>query len=109
VSNCVVTRREALENFVKLAQALVDNHMSSTFALNRRKVLTVESGRRYARIVIQSEGDVLSRSAFCFVDMTNGDVLKPEGWKKPAKHARGSIFASNPVEGIGPYGALSLK
>jgi hypothetical protein len=99
----------ALANFVSAAQALVDNHMSSHCPNNTRKVLSVESGRRYARIVIQSEGDELSRSAYCFVDMTNGNVLKSDGWKKPAKGPRGSIFAPNPVAGVGPYGALYAR
>lgn len=30
-------------------------------------------------------------SAFAFVDMTNGDILKAASWKAPAKHARGNI------------------
>ena len=42
-------------------------------------------GRRYIRISYRG-------SAFCFVDMTNGDVLKCAGWKAPAKGARGNIF-----------------
>jgi hypothetical protein len=99
----------ALANFVKLAQAVVDSHMAAHCPNNTRKVLSVEPGRRYARIVIQSEGDLYSRSVYCFVDMTNGNVLKSESWKKPAKGPRGSIFASNPVEGVGPYGAAYLK
>ena len=30
---------------------------------------------------------------FCFIEYTTGLVFKPEGWKKPAKHARGDIFS----------------
>jgi hypothetical protein len=99
----------AIANFVTLAQAVVDKHMADHCATNKRNVLSVEPGRRYARIVIQSEGDELSRSVYCFVDMTNGDVLKSESWKKPAKGPRGSIFAENPVKGCGPYGALYAR
>jgi len=45
----------------------------------------VSKGRRYIRISHRGQ-------CFCFVDMTNGDVLKPASWKAPAKDARGNIF-----------------
>jgi hypothetical protein len=106
----VLNTQAALVNFVKLAQELVDKHYATH---PWKRVLSVEPGRRYARIVIQDEHDgvldAYSRSVYCFVDMTNGDVLKSESWKKPAKHARGNIFNENPVKGCGPYGAAYLK
>jgi len=49
------------------------------------ETISGEPGRKYFRLVT-SRG-----SAFAFVDMTNGDILKPAGWKTPAKHARGNI------------------
>jgi hypothetical protein len=52
--------------------------------------LVAERGRRYIRIV--SDDNCGSRHAWCFVDMTNGAVLKCDGWKSPAKGARGSIY-----------------
>jgi hypothetical protein len=30
-----------------------------------------------------------------FIDLTNGDILKADGWKAPAKHARGNIRVGN--------------
>lgn len=51
--------------------------------------LVAERGSRYIRIVAEQPG---SRSAWAFVDQTNGDVLKADGWKKPAKGARGNVF-----------------
>lgn len=49
----------------------------------------VMPGRKYARLVTQRDG--APRSAMGFIDMTNGDILKADGWKAPAKHARGNI------------------
>jgi hypothetical protein len=69
-------------------------------------VITIEPGAKYARIVL-TQGP--SRSAYGFIDLANGDLLKSDSWKKPAKHARGNIFASNPLAGCGPYGMAYLK
>ena len=101
--------KTALTQFVAQAQAIVDAHMEKRFACNGKKVLTVEPGRKYARIVTQTEGDDYSRSVYCFVDMTNGNILKSESWKKPAKHARGNIFDADPIRAVGPYGANYLR
>ena len=54
--------------------------------------LVAERGKRFIRIVAEGNGQ---RSAWAFVDMTNGDVLKADGWKGPAKGARGNIFDSH--------------
>ena len=53
--------------------------------------------------------DAAQRSAWAFIDSTNGDVLKPASWKAPAKHARGNIFAENPVANVSPYGPAYLR
>jgi hypothetical protein len=49
-------------------------------------------------------------SAYCFVDYATGDVLKCDGYKAPAKHARGNIYdAANGLGTIGPYGPAYLR
>jgi hypothetical protein len=69
--------------------------------------IVVEHGRRYVRLV---KVDASSRSAYCFVDTKNGDVLKAASWKAPAKGARGNIFNDdNGLTGMGPYGAAYLR
>lgn len=47
-------------------------------------------GMKYAKLVRLTPGQE-GGSAYVFVDLTNGDILKPESWKAPAKHARGNI------------------
>ena len=65
--------------------------------------LTASYGKRYIRIV--REG-----SAFAFIDASNGDVLKADGWKRPAKHARGNVLAADGgLTHIGPYGPAYLR
>ncbi len=48
----------------------------------------VEYGQKFARIVNQDS----QRMVYCFIDLSNGDILKADGWKKPAKGKRGSIW-----------------
>jgi len=63
----------------------------------------VDAGKRYLRVVFNG-------SVHCFVDKTNGAVLKAAGWKAPAKHARGNIFdANNGLGSMGPYGPAYLR
>jgi hypothetical protein len=63
--------------------------------------------QKYARIVTVRHGDILS--AYGFVDLANGDILKAAGWKVPAKHARGNIFADDPLAACGPFGMAYLR
>ena len=49
-------------------------------------MLTVKFGRKYAKLLANNGG-----SAWGFVDMATGDLLKAAGWSAPAKHARGNI------------------
>ena len=58
--------------------------------------IELKFGRKYAKLLAGS-------SVFAFVDLTNGDVLKPAGWAAPAKHARGNVLSDqNGLEAITP-------
>lgn len=49
--------------------------------------ITYTLGKRYAKLIADD------RSAFGFVDLTNGDVLKANSWASPARNfARGNIY-----------------
>jgi len=95
----------ALQNFLVQAQAMLDTYnQSHGFP---RKVLDVDPGRRYTKVVVSNESRS-QRSVYCFIDK-NGDVLKPASWSAPAKHARGNIHDSNPIAACGPYGIAYLR
>ena len=82
---------DALERFLAGAQAMIDEQFVE-FEPQRQPRLRVDpGGRRYLRIVL-TRGDGGNRSAWAFIDTTNGDLLRPETWKGPAKTARGNIF-----------------
>lgn len=70
------------------------------------EITRVEMGKKYARIVQHKKGEKLG-SAFCFVELSTGDIFKPAGYKAPAKHARGNI--ANGAADVGPYGPAYLR
>lgn len=88
------------------ANTFVQQYLKANYAhqAERPDYLTLEPGRKYARIVRNAVSDALRdgwanrTSAWAFINMENGDVLKAETWNKPAKHARGNIFTHKPEE-----------
>lgn len=62
-----------------------------------------EAGRRFLKFTVGNR-------VYCFVDMTNGDVLKAESWRKPAMHARSNVHdADFGLSGVNEYGGIYLK
>ena len=81
-----------LDSFLKECQKLVNEHMKQ---YSWESILSVTKGRRCDKMVsedMHEESHRNSKRVWAFVDKTNGDILKPESWKKPAKHARGNIY-----------------
>ncbi|MGX1352489.1 hypothetical protein AB7M49_006098 [Bradyrhizobium elkanii] len=50
-----------------------------------------EIGQRYARVFNRDPSDHSGRHVFCFIDLTNGNVLRPDSWKRPNLKVRNSI------------------
>ena len=91
-----------LSVFLKRCQSLVDDGMRNYPFENK---LSVNKGRRYDKIISKDIGTSSNQTrVWAFIDKTNGDILKPESWKKPAKHARGNIYEDDCMQFIGPYG-----
>jgi hypothetical protein len=100
------------ESYAKAQKETIDTR-TWVLQVHGEPVVRVEKGRRYWRIVSASirpgcaESNV---SAYGFIDTTNGDLLKCDGWKKPAKHARGNLFAEDMgFKALGPYGMAYLR
>lgn len=96
----------------RVQQEVVDPYFAKNFPTQGSLLSLDPNGRRYARIVSQSvfQGAVQNgRSCWGFIDLGTGDVLKSDGWKRPAKHARGNIFSSSPLANIGPHGPAYLR
>lgn len=68
------------------------------------RYLAIDSTRK------NPDGTYAERSAHAFIDRTTGDVLKPAGWKTPAKGVRGNIHdAANGLGRMGPHGPAYNK
>ena len=96
-----ITGRTAM--FVENVQNMVNTYFADNYPDVSKPVISGMKGRRYVRIVRDEIG---SRSVFCFVDQTNGNVLFPAGWKGPAKGARSNVMADDVgMSGVNVYGA----
>jgi len=100
-----ITTDKQVIDFVAAAQEVVDAHYSDS--TNTNPVLTIKNGRKYAKIIATA---YQQSHVFCFVNRENGDVLKAESFKKPARHARGSIFADDHGKSsVSAYGAHYIR
>jgi hypothetical protein len=101
VKNATPEFNAALEAFVNAVQVRSDVRYAQTPRLEAPK-FSVMPGSKNVRVVSSQPG---SRYVFCFVRIADGAVLKADGWKAPAKHARGSIFVNNGQDAVSDYGA----
>jgi hypothetical protein len=74
----------------------------------------VEPGPKYIRVIksdVAPDGTVTSRSVHCFVDRTNGNVLKAKSYRAAeTKNPRSNIFDDDfGLSGVTAYGAVYLK
>ena len=91
-------------------QDLITKYSQTHFPNLTPNTLSVDPGMRYLKIVSTKHDFGVQRSVYCFIDRTNGDVLKAASWKAPAKHARGNIYATdNGLECMDSYGAKYLR
>ena len=79
---------ERLEGFIKEWEDKVRPVFERELTNLTFEGMTWTKGRKYAKLVH-------NRSVVAFVDMNNGDIYKPAGWSKPAKHVRGNIFSKD--------------
>ncbi len=97
-----------LEVFLAWARQVVEAYYKKNFPKSTVPTLDIDDGKRYVRIW-KSDGPS-SRSAWGFIDKTNGNILKADGWKRPAPQKRGNIFErENWSKWVSPYGPAYLK
>lgn len=92
---------KGLKAWLERAQKICDDYMEKNFPTLSKTTLYIQEGSKYIKII---KGD----SVYCFIDRSNGDVLKAANWRHPAKHARGNIFDTD-RPGVNHYGGLYLR
>ena len=100
----------AFASWFEKAKTMLDNHYDTNYPDFREnglaETLGFKKGRKYIKIFTTKDGKT-PRSAWAFVDTTNGDILKAASWAAPAKGARGNIFDENNgmgrVDAYGPH------
>jgi len=98
---------DRLDTWMIGAQNIINQYFTKQYPRLDVPQLSMMEGKRYIRIVNTSYGQ---RSVHAFIDKDTGDVLKPAGWKAPAKHRRGNIFDDqNGLGQMGPYGPAYLR
>lgn len=83
---------ERVEQFMAALQLKIGNAYANHHPTSTIPIMGIMIGARYIRIVRRNSADEKSGSAYGFIERTTGNILKPAGWKAPAKHARGNIF-----------------
>jgi hypothetical protein len=87
----------AVRGYVAGAQELINAKFAASYpnivAMGGVPVLSVEFAVKYAKVFNNEHGR--KTSIFAFINMENGDILKPATYKTPAKHARGNVFEDN--------------
>ena len=78
-----------------LCNALEDD-LKSRYPNSDPYKFSIESGRKYHKIVMETESQ--SRSVHAFVDKKTGEVYKAASWKAPAKHVRFNLLEINSRE-----------
>ena len=96
---------EQIETFRAALENMLLEHRNARFPTLPAPTVEISTGKRFARIIKKDSGT----SAYGFIDLSNGDLLKAASWKAPAMHARGNIFNQNILSGCGPYGMAYLK
>jgi len=82
---------------------IYNKYMDTVFPGMEKDKFSYKNNRKYIRVM-------RGGSVHCFVDKTNGNVLKAASWSAPAKHARGNIFdANNGLGSMGEYGPAYLR
>lgn len=97
-----------IDPFIEGAQAKIDDYYAKHYKNLKPSTLSVSYGKRYAKVIDHMCNG--QRSAWAFIDLTTGDILKSASWKAPAKHARGTVLTeTHGVEFVGPYGPAYLR
>lgn len=95
----------AIEDFRKLMEETLQKNYDTYENLGWVAAITVSKGSKYAKLFNVSKGS--GKQILAFINMNNGDVLKPASFKIPAKHSRGNVYdADGGAQAVTPNGMI---
>ena len=80
--------RSCMDNQEKVSSEYMQERIREIENDDRSMKFFIEKGRKYYKVCMLWRGTQDDVSVHCFVDKKTGEVYKPAGWKKPAKHVR---------------------
>ena len=89
-----------------LARVTQNAHLNDAPNSRLTQTIVLERGPKYTRIVrqiISDDGRTVERSAYGFIVNETGDLLKADGWKRPAKGIRGNVGDADPLARCSQY------
>lgn len=105
-----------IEEFARGVAVLIDAEYKAKKFTFGRVIISIDWGSKNAKIVcndmsFRDGGEIPGqRHVYGFVNRKTGDIYKAAGWKAPAKHARGNIFADDcGMSACTPYGIVYLR
>ncbi len=76
-------------------KVIQDDWKASGYTHEAPPTVTAEKGRRYVRLIRTNDAGKGASACYGFLDLTNGDLLKPASWKAPERNfARGNVHAN---------------
>ncbi len=95
----------AIEDFRKMMEETLQKNYDTYENLGWVAAITVSKGSKYAKLFNVSKGS--GKQILAFINMNNGDVLKPASFKIPAKHPRGNVYdADGGAQAVTPNGMI---
>ena len=93
----------------------VAKHYATTFTHLTAPTVGIDgNGKKYLRVstfkFVAERGKSYPESVYFFVDLTNGNLLKPATYKAPElKNPRGNVFDKDILTKLTPYGTVYVR
>lgn len=95
--------------------AAIAKHYKATFSNLTAPTVSVDgNGKKFLRVsffkFVAERGKSYPESVYFFVDLTNGNLLKPATYKAPElKNPRGNVFDKDILTKLTPYGVVYVR
>ena len=93
----------ALDLFIKDSQSKIEKYQKENVPNVPVPKLIPKIGQKYVKIITLEPGQSLG-AAWAFIDVDNGDILKPATYAAPAKGERGNIFKQDTWKTVTRFG-----